>query len=106
MLKKETNKESENVKKKSIEERLKAHPFLKERIESLINIVENSDGNIEKANEAEQRVIKELRQMGNEVLHDWAENQNGKKGKEIKEKNNDINKHRKKNSIGIQHLEK
>ena len=102
MLKKVTNKKNENVGKKSIEERLKAHPHLKERIESIINVVENSEGNIEKANEAEQRVIEELRQMGNDILYGWAENQSRKKGKEVKEKNKDVNIHSKKNSIGTQ----
>lgn len=102
MLKKVINRENENARKKSIEERLEAHPRLKERIESIISVVENSEGNIEKANEAEQRVIEELRQMGNDILHGWSENQNKKKGKEVKEKNKDINIHSKKNFIGIQ----
>lgn len=101
MLKEVTNKDNENVRKRSIEERLKAYPRLKERIESIINVVENSEGNIEKANEAEQRVIEELRQMGNDILHGWSENQSRKKEKEIKEKNKDVNIHSKKNSIGI-----
>ncbi len=93
------------ARKKSLEKRLEAYPYLKERIDSIIKVVENSDGSIEKADEAEQRAIEELRQMGNDILHGWAENQSSKKEKEVKEKNRDANKHSKKNSIGTQHSE-
>jgi len=60
--------------KNSIEQRLNKHPHLKKRIEELLEVVENTDGDFQKANDAEQRVIEELRKMGNEVLHDWASN--------------------------------
>ncbi len=58
----------------SLEKRLNKHPHLRNRIEELLKIVENADGDLKKADEAEQRVIEELRKMGNEVLHDWASN--------------------------------
>jgi hypothetical protein len=58
--------------KDSIESRLNKHPHLKNRIEQLLKIVENAEGDLKKADEAEKRVIEELRKMGNEVLHDWA----------------------------------
>jgi hypothetical protein len=60
--------------KDSIENRLNKHPHLKNRIEQLLKIVENAEGDLKKADEAEKRVIEELRKMGNEVLHDWAAN--------------------------------
>lgn len=65
----------------SLENRLNQHPHLKNRIEQLLKIVEDADGDLEKADEAERRVIEELRKMGNEVLHDWAINRE-KKGAE------------------------
>lgn len=58
----------------NLEKRLNKHPHLKNRIEQLIKIVEDADGDLKKADEAEKRVIEELRKMGNEVLHDWAAN--------------------------------
>nr|CBX27836.1 hypothetical protein N47_C18940 [uncultured Desulfobacterium sp.]CBX28240.1 hypothetical protein N47_G35640 [uncultured Desulfobacterium sp.] len=58
--------------KDSIEKRLNKHPHLKNRIEQILKIVENTEGDLKKADEAEKRVIEELRKMGNEVLHDWA----------------------------------
>ena len=65
----------------SLEKRLSKHPHLKNRIEQLIKIVEDADGDLKKADDAEKRVIEELRRMGNEVLHDWAVNRE-KKGAE------------------------
>ena len=38
-------------------------------MESLLAVVENASGDVEKAAEPEQRVTEELRQLGNEVLH-------------------------------------
>jgi hypothetical protein len=59
--------------KKSIDERLKAHPILQGRIEAILEIVEDSAGEVERADEAERRMIEEVRQLGNEALQGWAE---------------------------------
>lgn len=74
-------KPSEPRAERSLEERLKANPALKERVERLLSVVENASGDIEKANEAERRVFEELRQMGQEALTGWAERQHEKKVK-------------------------
>jgi len=68
--------------KQTLEERLKEYPELKAKIETLLGIIENAGGDIEKAAEAERRIIEELRQVGNEVLHGWARRQQEKKEKE------------------------
>ena len=65
-----------------LEERLKGYPELKTKIESMLAIIENAGGDVEKAAAAERRIIEELRQMGNEVLHSWARRQQQKKGEE------------------------
>jgi hypothetical protein len=54
-------------------ERLDRHPVLRSRVESLLWVVEDAEGDCEKADAAERRVIEELRQMGNEALTAWAE---------------------------------
>jgi hypothetical protein len=53
--------------------RLNHHPHLRERMETLLNVVENVAGDCTKADAAEQAVIEELRQMGNAALQGWAE---------------------------------
>ena len=70
------------INRPSLEERLKTYPELKTKIENMLAIIENAGGDVEKAAEAERRIIEELRQMGNEVLHSWARRQQQKKEEE------------------------
>src|SRR5438874_11863792 len=72
--------------KVTLEERLKEYPELKAKIETLLGIIENAGGDIEKAAEAERRIIEEMRQMGNEVLRGWARRQQEKKEQEYNAK--------------------
>jgi hypothetical protein len=53
--------------------RLNHHPQLRERMETLLNVVENVAGDCTKADAAEQAVIAELRNRGNEALQCWAD---------------------------------
>jgi hypothetical protein len=77
----------------------KAYPELRARFERLLGVVENASGDVEKAAEAERRVIVELQQMGSEVLHAWARSQEEKKVEEYSGKPG-INRKEKKTSIG------
>ena len=54
-------------------ERLNRHPLLRTRMEGLLAVVEDAEGEGERADAAERRVIDELRQMGNDALTAWAE---------------------------------
>jgi hypothetical protein len=54
-------------------QRLNDHPVLRARFESLLGVVEDAGGDLEKADAAERRVIEEVRQMGNEGLTAWAQ---------------------------------
>ena len=45
----------------ALEERLKAYPILRERFKSLLDLIEAPLGNLDKADDAEQRVIEEFR---------------------------------------------
>ena len=55
--------------------RLKNHPELLVRVESLLNIVEDAGDDLKKAADAEMRVIEEMRKMGHEALTDWGKRQ-------------------------------
>src|SRR5712691_12772197 len=83
----------------TLEERLKEYPELKAKIETMLGIIENAGGDIEKAAEAERRIIEEMRQMGNEVLHGWARRQQEKKEQEYNAKPG-VNRKEKKTSPG------
>lgn len=64
-------------------DRLNQHPKLRERVESLLNVVENVAGDCTKADDAEQHVIEALRKMGNDALHCWGDNAAIKSSEEL-----------------------
>lgn len=93
--------------KGSFDERLKTHPHLRDRFYQILSIVEDSEGKIDKADEAEQRVIEELRRLGQEVLEDWAVGKEKQKVEELKtELDRKLAGHGKKNSTGTRPSEK
>jgi Uncharacterised protein family (UPF0236) len=96
--------ENGSIRKESLEERLKDHPELRVKFERMLEIVENAGGDVEKAAEAERRVMEELRQIGNDVLHSWAHRQERKKEEEFNQKPG-VNRKVKKTSIGTRGLE-
>ena len=53
--------------------RLNQHPPLRERIETLLNIVDNVAGDCTKADAAERAVLEEIRKLGNAALQGGAE---------------------------------
>ena len=57
----------------SLDERLREYPELRARMEALVGIVENADGDVAKADDAEERVVQEIRKIGREAMQGWAE---------------------------------
>jgi len=91
---------SATTRSESLEERLNRHPDLKSKIESLLSVVENAEGDLVKANAAEQRVIEEIRQLGQTALQEWATRQNQAQHDEFMKTNPQAQRTRKKNSTG------
>jgi hypothetical protein len=91
--------------KKSLEQRLKAHPDLQKRIETILDIVEDASDDVKTADEAEQRAIEELRQLGSEVMKNWAAQKEGQKAASY-QKNPEAKGHGKKKFVGTRHLAK
>jgi hypothetical protein len=85
----------------SLEERLNRHPELKAKIESLVSVVENAEGELIKASEAEQRVIDEIRQLGQAALQGWATGQNQQQQDAFIKDNSQAQRTRKKSCTGI-----
>jgi hypothetical protein len=67
----------------ALHKRLERHPQLRQRIERLLDLCEDSAGDLRKADEAEQRVIEEMRELGHEVLERWASEQVEARGEEL-----------------------
>lgn len=56
-------------------ERLNRHPALKQRMKLILDLTENTEGDLIKADDAERRTIESVRQLGSEIMHDWANRQ-------------------------------
>jgi len=64
--------------KKTLEVRLERFPELRTRFEAMLDIMENTDGSLVKADDAEERVLEELQKTGNQALTGWAKTQEAK----------------------------
>ena len=80
----------------SLEERLAAHPQLKEQVLGLLEIAESD---IELADEAEERTIEGVRGLGKQVLEEWARHREQTHSAAVKA-DTGMRRHGKKNSTG------
>ena len=55
---------------KTLEQRLKAHPKLRDQILAMLDL---ADGQIEKADDVEEQLIGDVSRFGNQIMQDWAE---------------------------------
>lgn len=90
---------------KSIEERLNDYPELKAKIEELLSVVENAEGNLIKADAAEERVVEEIRQLGQTALQTWATRQEQAQSEAYITANPSSHRGGKKNFIGTADME-
>lgn len=57
----------------SVLDRLERHPKLTEVMGRLLDVIDNASGDVKLADEAERRVIDEVRLMGQEVMSKWGQ---------------------------------
>lgn len=82
-------------------ERIRQHPELLEPLEEYLDVVENCGGDVAKADEAEQRFIEVLRQLGQQGMQAWAERKRVRVEAES-DKREELKKKEKKGSTGTQ----
>ena len=51
---------------------LREHPEILERVQSILDITNNKDGSDKKADEVEDLLVQEMRQLGHASLSEWA----------------------------------
>jgi hypothetical protein len=82
-------------------ERLERYPELEALLEEAIDIVENTSGEVTKADEAEEQVVELMRRTGRDLLQSWAERKQRKIETES-DKRSDLTRKEKKGSTGTQ----
>ena len=86
--------------KQSLDSRLDAYPELKAKIECLVSVVENTDGTLTNAHEAEQEVINEIQKLGQAALQGWAKQENQRQEQRFTSEESTAQRSRKKLSTG------
>jgi hypothetical protein len=85
---------------KELAEKLTKYPDLKQRMEELLAIVENSGQEIMLADIAEERVIDAMRGMGRELMQNWSDNRSKQTSLQMKKSMPSAKKNIKKKSTG------
>jgi len=78
---------------------LNANPQIKERIASLLAVVDDAEGDLKLADAAEMRLIEEIRRLGQEAMQAWAERQVERSERELRG-GGEVQREGKKNSAG------
>lgn len=80
-------------------DRLQRYPDLLAEFESLLQVVENSEGDVVKADEAEELVAQRLQLLGQQAIQSWANRKNQKLQAES-DSRSDLTRKEKKDSTG------
>lgn len=88
---------------KTLEQRLEAHPELREQILALLDL---ADGQIERADDVEEHLIGDVSRLGNQIMQDWAESRAEAATKLQQETEVNLVANGKKNSTGTPALER
>ncbi len=83
-------------------QQLHQHPHIRTKVEELLAVVENAEGDLTSADAAEQRVIEEIQKLGQAALQGWATRQNQQQTQALLENTPGVHRSRQKNSTGTQ----
>jgi hypothetical protein len=67
-------------------ERLREHPELMERFQSILELSANADGPVKRADEVEALLIEEMRRLGNTTMGSWAASAEKHLGAQLEQK--------------------
>ena len=77
-------------------EQLRQQPEMMERLQSILELARSTDGPLKTADEVEELLIQELRQLGNTTLCQWATQAETRVSNELKAQDSTIRSRKKK----------
>jgi hypothetical protein len=77
-------------------ERLRQHPELLARFQSILDLTGKAQGPLKTADEVEELLIQELRQLGNSTMNQWATQAEERVSEELKEQDATVRSRKKK----------
>ena len=66
-------------------QQLRENPKMMERVQSILNLADNADGPLKTADQIEEALVEEMRRLGNDTLHHWANKAEERVAKEFRE---------------------
>ena len=63
---------SQQLSDEEITRKLHLHPHIRERIVSILSVVEAEESGLKRADDAEERLVEEVRRLGQEAMQAWA----------------------------------
>lgn len=90
---------SDKERTEELVERLNRHPEFRERVERLLDIADNKSGDANYADDAEDLIWEELRELGRSSMQDWANRKHDRVVDES-DKRKELSKKEKKGSTG------
>jgi len=85
-----------NADEKRFLERLRQHPELLARFESILELAHSPEGPLKTADEVEELLIEELRQLGNTSMNQWAVRAEQRVGDDLKAQDQTVRSRKKK----------
>ncbi len=67
--------ETSQMSDEEIMEGLREHPQIRSRIAGLLAVMNDAGGDLKRADDAEDRLIEEIRGLGQEAMQTWAQGQ-------------------------------
>jgi hypothetical protein len=67
-------------------QRLRGHPELMERFQSILELSTSTQGPLKSADEVEALLIEEMRRLGNTTMGDWATSAERRLGEQLEQK--------------------
>ncbi len=86
MTKKNTQPATLSAQELQLIERLREHPDLMERFQSILELSANADGPVKSADEVEGLLIEEMRRLGNTTMGSWAVSAEKRLGEQLAQK--------------------
>jgi len=77
-------------------EQLRQHPEMMARVQTILEITGNTEGPLKTADEVEELLIQEMRQLGSTSMHQWATHAEERVTKELKEQDPTVRSRKKK----------
>jgi len=77
-------------------ERLRQHPEMLARVQSILDLAHATDGPLKSADEVEELLIQELRQLGRSTMNQWATQAEVRVGDELKSQDATVRRRKKK----------